>query len=270
LRNVSALIYVFTVFKGVRSMSKLKSGSRAGFTLIELLVVIAIIGVLVGMLMVAVQKAREAAKRIECVNNLKQLALAVHTYHDTNGTCPTEQPTQGQGQPGGSNTFYTQLLSFVEENAAANNPAANQGMAIKVFICPSRRTVTQCVGNGWRCYGFADQTNSILNTSGGATLGAITNANGTSKTALLSGICFDTATYPKGDGGTWYSGPNCMSTPTAQIDTAGAQSNCIGGPHPQVVPTAFGDGHVTTVPVSYGDWTNIWNWKFNQPLKPLN
>src|SRR5262245_41662176 len=94
------------------SMCTSASRSRRGFTLIELLVVLAIIGILVGMLMVAVQKAREAAKRIECTNNLKQLTLAMHTYHDSMNSFPTEGP-------GGSGKgFYFDLLSYVEQTNA--------------------------------------------------------------------------------------------------------------------------------------------------------
>ncbi len=136
-------------------------GRRLGFTLIELLVVIAIIGVLIGLLLPAVQKVREAAARSSCTNNLKQLGLACHTFHDTHGTLPPEIIVPNGIHPLGVNganvgvatidgyaNWAVLLLPYIEQGNqyslwnlqfpyGSQVPAAVQGQP-KVYLCPSR------------------------------------------------------------------------------------------------------------------------------------
>jgi prepilin-type N-terminal cleavage/methylation domain-containing protein/prepilin-type processing-associated H-X9-DG protein len=89
--------------------------NRRGFTLIELLVVIAIIGVLIALLLPAVQAAREAARRAQCSNNLKQLGLAIHNHHDTTGHMPWREGREAQGYTGRMSGLI-QLLPYVEQD----------------------------------------------------------------------------------------------------------------------------------------------------------
>ena len=130
---------------------------RRGFTLVELLVVIAIIGVLVALLLPAVQQAREAARRMQCSNNVKQLGLAFHNYHDTFKTFPFSWNVTADLN--GSN-WPIQLLPFLEQSALSNQidsrvpafneatslgfpaAAANANLAaiktpLQAFMCPS-------------------------------------------------------------------------------------------------------------------------------------
>ena len=96
---------------------------RRGFTLVELLVVIAIIGVLVSLLLPAVQQAREAARRMQCTNNMKQLGLALHNYHDTFKTFPRTPWWYNGGGGNQSTEFFsgfswrTMILPFIEQGA---------------------------------------------------------------------------------------------------------------------------------------------------------
>ena len=160
-------------------MRRIHRRDMSGFTLVELLVVIAIIGILVALLLPAVQAAREAARRAQCQNNLKQIGIAFLNHEDTFGTLPSAgwhwgwigDPDLGHGkdQPGG---WVFQLLQFMEEDSVYEM-AAGQAEAVKrerlaemaatpigTLVCPSRRAVSTWPASSWAKPINADQPNT--------------------------------------------------------------------------------------------------------------
>jgi prepilin-type N-terminal cleavage/methylation domain-containing protein/prepilin-type processing-associated H-X9-DG protein len=151
----------------------LRRARRAGFTLVELLVVIAIIAILVALLIPAVQKVRESAARATCFNNMRQMGLAMHAYHDRNGAFPTSG--EGNDITGLSTTmdrqsFFTMILPYIEGgdiygqydlnylyNDTTNAPT-NKAVAqtvIPTYLCPSN-PIRPASGRDSFGYGYTD------------------------------------------------------------------------------------------------------------------
>ena len=262
------------IFKMV--FQNIQGNRRRGFTLIELLVVIAIISVLIGLLLPAVQKVREAANRMTCQNNLKQLGLATHNYEGTMGTIPAGA-TQNLSQWAFS--FQSQLLPFVEQDnlkrlvdftipltvgsggAQTLNPPQQPAAKspIRLFLCPSDPGPALFQNNGadW------SPNNYMVNMGTGLAVQSLSVQNDglvwyTSKLRITDVIDGSSNTLLMAEA---IRGNNIQTTGSAPTDARRQYASFGGGGNPSLMTDPFCAGATRWAGTRGSSW--LWGREFN-------
>ena len=255
---------------------------RTGFTLVELLVVIAIIGILIALLLPAVQAAREAARRVQCTNNLKQLGLTILNYHDTYNVLPIGMyGTNATGDANPGHTALIVILPFHEQvslfdnydfSVGQNHPPNNRvtPAQISVYQCPTTDGAFQVGGTAYGRainYGyrkFAEFEDGLSNTTFGSEVlsgkidvrpaSRIWDARGMWAWSSMGSHCYTHRNTPNSSVGDalWANfgqDVGCTDSPDMPCDnTHGTQFDefqaAARSRHPGGVNVVFGDGHV--------------------------
>jgi prepilin-type N-terminal cleavage/methylation domain-containing protein len=263
---------------------------RHAFTLIELLVVIAIIAILIGLLLPAVQKVREAASRTQDSNNLKQLGLAVHNLNDTYNLLPPAygnfpDPNGAVGPPAGMGTLQYFLLPFIEQKNLYNSmPMTSDNImnvAVKTFISPADPTVppggiyiSMMMGGPYGGCSYASNFLVFGGVNGGQAHIPESFPDGTSETILFGpiytvcndiehmwnmGCCGNPPTWP------YYYNPIVnylsLSVPQTRPTASQCDSSRMQSPYAGISLVGMGDGSVQSVTSSVSAYS--WNLAIN-------